>query len=214
MFRTVTVHPQELLCRYCMCRLWYVVRSALPDTSQLVQRFRKFFLKRCTRWDVSARTIVCTYSIYKEAPEDGPLRSETCTADTWVLINNQCNYIVYLVGICVCVCVCVCMCIYIYCKKWYTDLPMSNLSIMFYWPIEGNLTWLPADVFHQMSPIWDNKRWKDEKKNAHSFPYANYDFLWAEFRKIHNGSITFRDHLLLTNFIQTGRNTQKMPVKI
>ena len=24
MFRTVTVHPQELLCRYCMCRLWYV----------------------------------------------------------------------------------------------------------------------------------------------------------------------------------------------
>jgi hypothetical protein len=28
------------------------------------------------------RTITCTYSIYKEAPEDGPLRSETCTADT------------------------------------------------------------------------------------------------------------------------------------
>ena len=33
MFRTVTVHPQELLCRYCMCTLWYVVRNALPDTS-------------------------------------------------------------------------------------------------------------------------------------------------------------------------------------
>ena len=33
MFRTATVHPQELLCRYCMCRLWYVVRNALPDTS-------------------------------------------------------------------------------------------------------------------------------------------------------------------------------------
>ena len=33
MFRTVTVHPQELLCRYCMCRLWYVVRDALSDTS-------------------------------------------------------------------------------------------------------------------------------------------------------------------------------------
>ena len=33
MFRTVTVRPQELLCRYCMCRLWYVVRNALPDTS-------------------------------------------------------------------------------------------------------------------------------------------------------------------------------------
>jgi hypothetical protein len=33
MFRTVTVHPQELPCRYCMCRLWYVVRNALSDTS-------------------------------------------------------------------------------------------------------------------------------------------------------------------------------------
>ena len=33
MFRTVTVHPQELLCRNCVCRLWYVVRNALSDTS-------------------------------------------------------------------------------------------------------------------------------------------------------------------------------------
>ena len=31
---------------------------------------------------ITARTIVCTYGIYEEAPEDGPLRSETCTADT------------------------------------------------------------------------------------------------------------------------------------
>ena len=54
---------------------------------QLVQRLRKFFLKRCTSWTYrivrfSPRTIVCTYSIYKEAPEDGALRSETCRADT------------------------------------------------------------------------------------------------------------------------------------
>ena len=34
MFRTVTVHPQELLFRCCMCRLWYVVRTALSDTSR------------------------------------------------------------------------------------------------------------------------------------------------------------------------------------
>ena len=33
MFRTVTVHPQELLFRCCMCRLWYVVRTALSDMS-------------------------------------------------------------------------------------------------------------------------------------------------------------------------------------
>ena len=37
MFRTVTVHPLELLCRYCMCRLWYVLRDALPDTSSWYQ---------------------------------------------------------------------------------------------------------------------------------------------------------------------------------
>ena len=33
-FRTVTVHPQELLFRCCMCRLWYVVRNALSDRSR------------------------------------------------------------------------------------------------------------------------------------------------------------------------------------
>ena len=33
MFRTVTVHRQELLFRCCTCRLWYVVRTALSDTS-------------------------------------------------------------------------------------------------------------------------------------------------------------------------------------
>ena len=40
MFRTVTVHPRELLFRCCMCRLWYVVRNALSDTS------------RWSRWNV------------------------------------------------------------------------------------------------------------------------------------------------------------------
>ena len=33
MFRTVTVHPQELLFRCCMCRLCYAVKTALSDTS-------------------------------------------------------------------------------------------------------------------------------------------------------------------------------------
>ena len=33
MFWTVTVHPQELLYRYCICRQWYMVRNALPNTS-------------------------------------------------------------------------------------------------------------------------------------------------------------------------------------
>ena len=83
--------------------------------------FPSQFLKRCTSGTYLIvrflrHTIVCTYSIYKEAPEDGPLRSETCRADTWASINNQCCYTVYLVGM------------YIYCKKWYTDLPMSRIT--------------------------------------------------------------------------------------
>ena len=54
MFRTVTVHPQELLFRCCMCRLWYVVRTALSDTS----RGGTYQIVRFLR-----HTIVCTYSI-------------------------------------------------------------------------------------------------------------------------------------------------------
>ena len=79
-----TVHPQELLFRCCMCRLWYVVRTALSGTSRWYQRER----------------------------------SETCRADTCASINNQCCNIVYLVGM------------YIYCKKLYTDLPMSSSQIL------------------------------------------------------------------------------------
>ena len=78
----------------------YVQTMVCADTSRLVQRF---FLKRCTSGTYQIvrflrHTIVCTYSIYKEAPEDGPLRSEACRADTYASINNQCCNIVYLVG--------------------------------------------------------------------------------------------------------------------
>ena len=43
MFRTVTVHPQELLFRCCMCRLWYVVRNALSDTSRWYNVWGRMF---------------------------------------------------------------------------------------------------------------------------------------------------------------------------
>ena len=33
MFRISSVHPQEFLCRYCICRMWYVVIRVLRDTS-------------------------------------------------------------------------------------------------------------------------------------------------------------------------------------
>ena len=77
-FWTVTVHPQELLCRNCMCRLWNVVKDALSDTSSWYSWYSWTY--QIVRF--LPRTIVCTYSIYKEAPKDGPLRSETCRADT------------------------------------------------------------------------------------------------------------------------------------
>ena len=92
MFRTVTVHPQERLFtrRSCMCRLWYVLIRPAGTTLE-----EELFLKRCTSGKYQIvrflrHNIVCTYSIYKEAPDDGPLRSETCRADTYASINNQC----------------------------------------------------------------------------------------------------------------------------
>ena len=50
MFWTITVHPQELLCRYCMCRLWYVVRNALSGTSTWYNQL-----------DVSGCAVLTTY---------------------------------------------------------------------------------------------------------------------------------------------------------
>ena len=49
MFRTVTVHPQELLFRCCMCRLWYVVRNAPSGMSC----WCTIAPAGCTRWGVS-----------------------------------------------------------------------------------------------------------------------------------------------------------------
>ena len=47
MFRTVTVHHQELLFRCCMCRLWYVVRNALPDTSRWYNVWGRQTMQTC-----------------------------------------------------------------------------------------------------------------------------------------------------------------------
>ena len=76
MFRTVTVHPQEPICRNCMCRLWYVlIRPAVTKLEEVLPQ-------ALYQLEVSARTIVCTCRFYKEVPEDGQLRSETRRADT------------------------------------------------------------------------------------------------------------------------------------
>ena len=49
MFRTVTVHPQELLFRCCMCRLWYVVRNALDVAANKFRRCLESKIVRPTR---------------------------------------------------------------------------------------------------------------------------------------------------------------------
>ena len=57
MFRTVTVHPQELLCRYCMCRLWYVV-----ETHYLIRPAGTTVLpKMLYQLDVSGSASLTTY---------------------------------------------------------------------------------------------------------------------------------------------------------
>ena len=73
MFRTSWVHLQELLCRHCICRLWHVVIHILPGTSS---------------WYNLPHAIACIYSVYTIAPEDGPMRSDTWRAATWVINKN------------------------------------------------------------------------------------------------------------------------------
>ena len=62
------------------------------------------------QWDIPDRAFLMTYhnlhiQHLKRSSLDGSLWSETCRADICALINNQCCYIVYLVGM------------YIYCKN-------------------------------------------------------------------------------------------------
>ena len=84
MFRTSSAHPQELLCRDCICRLWYVVIHVLLDTSSWYRVVGRtlYRLDVLCSTRITARTTVYIYSLYKEAPEDGPMRSETCRAET------------------------------------------------------------------------------------------------------------------------------------
>ena len=58
-FRTVTVHPQELLSRCCMCRLWYVARNALPDTSSWYNVWGR--TQTLYQRDVSDSAVLTTY---------------------------------------------------------------------------------------------------------------------------------------------------------
>ena len=66
MFRTVTVHPQELLFRCCMCRLWYVLIRPAGTTFEEELSSHVYYL-RIRKWTVcnvrlgGLKTISCTY---------------------------------------------------------------------------------------------------------------------------------------------------------
>ena len=97
MFQTVTVHPQELLFRCCMCRLWYVLIHPAGTTFE-----EELLPQMLYQWDVSGSAFLATYHslhiqhLKRSSRMDryGPKHVEL----TRVLINNQCNYNVYLVG--------------------------------------------------------------------------------------------------------------------
>ena len=62
MFRTATVHPQELLFRCCKCRLCYVIRNTLPDTSHWYNVWGRTVLPQMLyQWDVSGSAFRTTY---------------------------------------------------------------------------------------------------------------------------------------------------------
>ena len=52
MFRTVTVHPQELLFRCCMCRLWYVLIRPAGTTFEEELHKQSVLLHSVSRWNV------------------------------------------------------------------------------------------------------------------------------------------------------------------
>ena len=54
-FRTVTVHPQELLFRYCICRLWYVLIRPAGTT------FDEVLSQTLYQLDVSDSALLTTY---------------------------------------------------------------------------------------------------------------------------------------------------------
>ena len=101
MFRTVTVHPQELLCRYCMCRLWYVVIRVLRDTFSRTYRVVRFLPQ--SAYTVSTKKLL-------RMDRWGPKHIEL-QPKCWLKLT-QWNHTVYLVGL------------YIL-QKWYTELTMS-----------------------------------------------------------------------------------------
>ena len=59
MFRTVTVHPQELLCRYCMCRLWYVGCDVAVVHAECVQNYIVYLVGLYIYCKNDTRTIQC-----------------------------------------------------------------------------------------------------------------------------------------------------------
>ena len=98
-FRTVMVHPQELLFRCCTCRLWYVVRTALSDTS---------------RW----------YNVWGRTAS---INNQCCNSVYLVGMYIYCNYRFLTATMVERTCIIVTL--YAHCLSWYTFCGLWNVNM-------------------------------------------------------------------------------------
>ena len=113
MFRTVTVHPQELLFRCRMCRPLYVARNALPDTS----RWHNVWGSSSSKV-VPAGRISTYHSLHIQYLQRSSWGWTVTFRNmySWHLSINKQSVQLHCVSR---------WNVYIYCTIWYTDLPMS-----------------------------------------------------------------------------------------
>ena len=121
MFRIVTVHPQELLCRYCMCRLPFIVMWMYLGVKC---RSLQVLLYQIAAVHLHSFILIFSYICiifacwaFMNLTLEGPCiifcniytfqQDTQCSSTDCLSINNQCCYIVYFIGM------------YIYCNEIY-----------------------------------------------------------------------------------------------
>ena len=99
---SLALHVSDLIgpssgafCRSCTCRLRYVVIRVLLDTSSRLQRL---YVSSSTYSSTTYQSL--QVQLLQNAPDDGPMRSETCRAKLkcWLKLTRS-DHIVYLVGL-------------------------------------------------------------------------------------------------------------------
>ena len=99
-FRTSWVHLQELLCKYCICRLWHVVIRVLPGTSswykvdtRTLQRQVQHWRYRVTKLDRRCITMIKDFSFYRRFHSWNLKMCHVCCPTHGVNQNDQIYYI-------------------------------------------------------------------------------------------------------------------------